>query len=266
MGQIQLLQFCSFSFSFSLFLFLPSFLSSPLFVNVRPCGIPIIWCSQEWSCVWSLLALEGPSRYRCQLHKPRLLPVDSSSYCFHFWHVEVVKLLLVHPNINVNLKDSDDTLPFHLVVTMAKCLLFKCCWRILDVTLEDGSGRTPLWWASREGHLEIIEWFFASGRDLGDINEQKGKWGGNVYTALEMARDFKRKAPLTNTTPLSAAWFLTADPDTVRFFAIASELPIELQMMLCHRVFDSKEQSILRQDSEAAFKSLAMNIFCSWPA
>ena len=43
----------------------------------------------------------------------------------------------------------------------------------------------------------------------------------------------------------------------IRFFAIASKLPMELQMLLCHRAVGSMKQNILRQDSEAAFKSLA---------
>jgi len=42
-----------------------------------------------------------------------------------------------------------------------------------------------------------------------------------------------------------------------RFFSIARSLPMELQMILCHRAFGSMKQNILRQDSEAAFKSLA---------
>ena len=42
-----------------------------------------------------------------------------------------------------------------------------------------------------------------------------------------------------------------------RFFAIASKLPMELQMILCHRAVGSIKQNILMNDSEAAFKSLA---------
>jgi len=44
---------------------------------------------------------------------------------------------------------------------------------------------------------------------------------------------------------------------TTRFFAIAFKLPMELQMILCHRAVGSAKQNILRMDSEAAFKSLA---------
>ena len=48
-----------------------------------------------------------------------------------------------------------------------------------------------------------------------------------------------------------------SDADPLRFFTIAKKLPIELQMILCHRVVGSRKQNILRKDSEFAFKSLA---------
>ena len=50
--------------------------------------------------------------------------------------------------------------------------------------MADMNGRTPLWFASRDGHLEVVEWLMASGRDLGDIKNTKG----NGDTALEIAR------------------------------------------------------------------------------
>ena len=51
----------------------------------------------------------------------------------------------------------------------------------------------------------------------------------------------------------------TPDPTTAatRFFTISAKLPMELQMILCHRAVGSMQQNILRKDSEAAFKSLA---------
>ena len=52
----------------------------------------------------------------------------------------------------------------------------------------------------------------------------------------------------------------TAEPDTtatVRFFDVISKLPMEFQMILCHRAAGSMKQNILRNGSEAAFKSLA---------
>ena len=47
-----------------------------------------------------------------------------------------------------------------------------------------------------------------------------------------------------------------AATDATRFFTIASKLPMELQMILCHRAVGSMKQNILLKDSEAAFKSL----------
>ena len=48
-----------------------------------------------------------------------------------------------------------------------------------------------LWWASCFGKHEVVEWFIASGRDLGDIKNKKGKdWeDGEDYTALEIAEE-----------------------------------------------------------------------------
>ena len=50
-----------------------------------------------------------------------------------------------------------------------------------------------------------------------------------------------------------------------RFFTIAKELPMELQMVLCHRGVGSTKQNILQKDSEAAFKSLARILLDSQP-
>ena len=58
------------------------------------------------------------------------------------------------------------------------------------------------------------------------------------------------RAGLASTTTAS-------DAAATRYFAIAKRLPMELQMLLCHRVVGSMKQNILRKDSEAAFKSLA---------
>ena len=41
-----------------------------------------------------------------------------------------------------------------------------------------------------------------------------------------------------------------------RFFLIVQLLPIELQMMLCNRMFGSRKDSVLTKHSELAFKKL----------
>jgi len=49
-----------------------------------------------------------------------------------------------------------------------------------------------------------------------------------------------------------------SDSAATRFFAIASKLPIELQMMLSHRAVGSMKQNILHKDSEAGH----IMVFC----
>ena len=48
-----------------------------------------------------------------------------------------------------------------------------------------------------------------------------------------------------------------------RFFSIARRLPLELQMMLCHRVVGSAKEIISGKDSEVAFKELARRLLWS---
>ena len=47
----------------------------------------------------------------------------------------------------------------------------------VDVTLDDGDGRTPLWCAALEGNHKVIEWLIASGRDLGDVEQDRERLG-----------------------------------------------------------------------------------------
>jgi len=182
-----------------------------------------------------------------------------------------------------------------MVVSLAKCLLLKWCCKDprVDVTLDNLKGCTPLWYASYNGKHEVIEWLVASGRDLGDVKNKKGKhWDDNEYTALEIAREedqteavsllerFIANPALTRhevrvklgmLDELAAEVFaLTVflcddllqlkpalDTAATRFFTIVKRLPMELQMILCHRAVGSMRQNVLRKNSETAFKSLA---------
>jgi len=212
-----------------------------------------------------------------------------------FGHVEVVKVLLAHPSIDVNCKANNGATPFSYGCFNGEvsvvCVLLKDPH--VNVTMAENNGRTPLWWASSEGQYDVVEWLLASGRGLGDIKNTKGKlYDGKEYAALEIAKksevvsllerfidnptqtrhelrvklglldelsaevfaltvflcdDLLQLKPITTTTSLPAALF----------FAIATKLPEELQMILCHRAVGSMRESILLKDSEAAFKSLA---------
>ena len=55
----------------------------------------------------------------------------------------------------------------------------------------------------------------------------------------------------------------TTRTPAARFFSIARRLPLELQMMLCHRVVGSAKEIISGKDSEVAFKELARRLLWS---
>ena len=48
----------------------------------------------------------------------------------------------------------------------------------------------------------------------------------------------------------------------IRFFTLVKRLPMELQMILCHRVVGSAKEAFLSRDSDAAFNSLASVLLC----
>jgi len=149
----------------------------------------------------------------------------------------------------------------------------------------------------------LIEWLIASGRDLGDIENKKGKeWFGEFFTILEIAQERNHTKVLSllerfvddpeqtrlelrildnlaadifamvvflcddllQLKPASHA-AATSNPaaGTLRFFTIASKLPMELQMILCRLVVGSTKQNIIHEDSEEAFKDLAWILLSS---
>ena len=231
-------------------------------------------------------------------------PLHSASCRGHF---EVVKVLLEHSNINVNVKSKDGSTPLALGCWSGYASIVQLLLKDprVNVALDDNYGCTPLWYASRDGHCEVIEWLIASGRDLGDVESKKGKvWeNSNDHTAVEIAREnnmtevvsvlerfianpaqtrHELRVKLGKVDELAADVFaltvflcdellqlkpanatLTVNPASAvatQFFTVAKKLPIELQMILCHRTVGSMKQNILCKDSEATFKSLAQTL------
>jgi len=84
---------------------------------------------------------------------------------------------------------------------------------------------------------------------LGELDELAAEvFALTVFLCDDLLQFKPASHPAATPKPAAAA---------TRFFAIASKLPMELQMILCHRAVGSMKQNILHQDSEAAFKSLA---------
>ena len=118
----------------------------------------------------------------------------------------VIPLLLAHPDIDVNVKDSTGWTPFYWACNgRPSCVreMLKDSRVKLNVPKNDGC--TPLWRAAYYGFLGIIKWWIASGREMdlgkpGDVGKTDAIGGAKksgkkeVVTLLEK---FKKDAAKT---------------------------------------------------------------------
>ena len=162
----------------------------------------------------------------------------------------------------------------------------------VKVNEPNGYRETPLWCAAYNGHLDVIKWWIASGREMnlgkpGDvlktdaIGVAKKKGKNEVVTLLERfqenpveTRDAVR-LELGLLDGLAAEMFAlvvfvsdellqvneTTSTPAARFFRIATQLPLELQMVLCFRQVGSCKEIIPGKESEVAFKKLARKLW-----
>ena len=206
----------------------------------------------------------------------------------------VVSILLIHPGVDVNLKNNHGRTPF-----MIACDGHTSCVRELlkdsrvKVNEPNNNRYTPLWIAAAGAHLDVIKWWIASGReiDLGKpgewetdaIGEAKENGKTNVVTLLQRFKNDPAKT--RHAVRLEIGWYDEAAAEifaevvfvsdgllqindstttpAARFINIARRLPLELEMLLCHRVVGSSKEIISGQDSEVAFKSLAKRLIWS---
>jgi len=206
----------------------------------------------------------------------------------------VIPLLLAHPDIDVNLKTRRKATPF-----LYACLSgsTSCVREMLKdsrvkVNQPDNDGWTPLWWASRNGYLDIIKWWISSGREMnlgtpGDVDrtdaigaaKQRGKT--EVATLLERFQDYPEET--RHHVRVDLGWYddaaaemfalvvfvsdgllqikdTTTPSPAARFFSIARRLPLELQMILCFRQVGSDKEIVPGKESEVEFKELAKRL------
>jgi len=196
----------------------------------------------------------------------------------------VIPLLLAHPDIDVNAKNKYGHTPF-----------FSACVRELlkdsrvKVNEPDNDGWTPLYRAAANGYFDIIKWWIASGREMdlgkpGDVDKTDAIGMAKEYRKTEVVTLLERfrsdAAKTRHATRVELAWYdpaaaemfalvvfvsdgLLQIKDTktttpaARFFNIATQLPLELQMVLCFHQVGSAKEIIAGNDSEVAFRSLA---------
>ena len=156
------------------------------------------------------------------------------------------------------------------------------------------SDRLPLWVAAGNGKRGVIKWWIASGREMnfgkpGDVFKTDAigvaKREGKTETATLLER-FKEnpveirhavRVELGCCDELAAEMFAlvvfvsdgllkikdTTPSPAARFFKIATQLPLELQMVLCFRQVGSGKEIIAGKESEVAFKEVARSLLWS---
>jgi len=90
---------------------------------------------------------------------------------------KIVALLLAHPDIDVNVKTSGGETPFYRTCRTGRTSCAQLLLKDARVQVNDpgNDGSTPFRWAAYRGHLDIIKWWIASGRemDLGQPGNEK---------------------------------------------------------------------------------------------
>jgi len=169
-----------------------------------------------------------------------------------------------------------DTLPFIMLVSLdAPCVREMLKDSRVNVNEPDGDGHAPLWDAADNGHLDIIKWWIASGREIdlgkpGDVDKTDAIGGAKkrgwteVVTLLERFKEnpvetrHAVRVELGLIDEVAAEMFAlvvfvsdgllqikdTTPSPAARYFSIAAQLPLELQMVLCYRLVGSNKEII----------------------
>jgi hypothetical protein len=209
----------------------------------------------------------------------------------NYGHDKIVALLLAHPDIDVNPKAKYGSTPFLFTCSNGKtaCALLMLKDERVDINQYEEEGYSPLSFAAFYGHLEIIKWWIASGReiDLGEpgnssndaIGAAKEKEKMQVVLLLERFRDnpgeirrkvrrelgwFGEEAKIFALVVFLCDGLLEIREETptgaAKFFRITQRLPMDLQIILCHCVVGSAKINILGEQRELAFKNLAKEL------
>lgn len=131
------------------------------------------------SKLWKAVKARNISEARECLRLAPGLPVNWKNEVYLGWTslhtacweglVELVQLLLAHPNIDVNTKASSyNQTPLALACSNGKVDVVKVLLRDPRVSLndEDSAGKTPLKHAAANKYVEVVKWMIASGREV----------------------------------------------------------------------------------------------------
>jgi len=205
----------------------------------------------------------------------------------------VIPLLLAHPDIDVNVKGETGWTPFFSACGGGRS---SCVRELLKdsrvkVNEPNNSGLTPLWWSACGNYLGVIKWWIVSGREMDLVtpgNDRTDAIGiakkldrTKVVTLLEKFKENPNKT--RHGVRVEVGWYeklaaemfalvvfvsdgllqvndATTPSPAARFFSVAAQLPLELQMVLCFHQVGSGKEIIPGKDSEVAFKELAKRL------
>ena len=202
--------------------------------------------------------------------------------------VEIVKLLLNHPAIDLNRRDHNGQTALWGACNGIKTGVLKLLLRDKRVKyLPDHFGMTPLYFPCLLGRMENIKWALylrgreINGREVKELIKIANKWKhSDIANLLERFTQNRERVifqlnvdlePFDNPALLFATLaFLedgllrlkskpvtAADTTQQRFFRMALQLPIEVQMLLCHCVYELNDDYIPNKMALAAFRKLA---------
>ena len=194
-------------------------------------------------------------------------------------YLEVVKLLLDHPLLNLNSRNSLDATPLHSACLTGQADVVRVLLKDdeTDVNAVDSRNQTPLVISVVFGYVQVVRVMVLSGRSFvpckgtlkirGSV-EAAVLWRNFAANPMRTRQAVQRTLGLTNTMVAELFGLVIFLCDGLlairrrgtlegRFFQMASRLPMELQMILCYRAYGDMRQYVFSHDSESAFRLLS---------
>jgi len=195
-----------------------------------------------------------------------------------------VREMLKDPRVKVNAPDYDGKTPLWYVANWGHLDIIK--WWITSgrkIDLGKPGKRVPdvIGTAKRNGRTEVVsllERFKENPRETRQAMRAEIGWydelAAEMFAMVVFVSDGLLQVAQGHSTSKPAARFFSIvrglpffksnpkplDVGSQRFFRIAAQLPLELQMVLCHRLVGSIKENISGRNSEMAFKWLAKRI------
>lgn len=204
---------------------------------------------------------------------------------------ELRELLLARPDIDVNKRDKEGRTPFYDVCRAGD---LESVTRLLkdkrvDIEIPKTNNQTPFWIACYNSRLEIIMTLLLNTnvklvpfRGMDRSNKKESRMG-KLLEQFERDHDMaqrnlrKKKGVLCDqyniaqllllTILVSSGYFIVRTGkrhrQLRRFFGVATKLPLELQTILCNRVYNSENFFILSGSIELELRVLLKERFLS---